>query len=483
MKKFFSDSILLTLGGLVNRTKGFIFIPIIVSYVGLQGYGAYTQIIINILMLKAVFSLELGSGFQRFVPGLNNHKRKQALHFYTVLFPTLLLGSLGMLGLYLSATWLNSIFFEGHYLLALQFSAPILLSGVVYANCSKFFLAIKKFKIYTTFTFFYDLLPYLAFIAGIMLTEEVMTGVMLYMLTDALVVLIMVLVIMFELPLGRFSAKLCRQYLQYTYALSLGSIEGGLLDKVDRYFISFFLGIESLGVYNIIYKICSVSDFITTPIKKQLLSYLAGVWDKGHQLESKKTIEQALLLFLALSIGFISFLTINIEEVFNLLLQDQVTQIPLPWMVLLIGAGVIAYASKRFYNLLMQLEQRTSDELKYQTIGLLLNVVLNALLIPTIGIIGAALATFVSYLIMIIIIQARYQLQLEATFWWHVLSFMFIAAGVIFTYHLIFDGRHILLLGANATLSALTYLALVLIIKKNMLLEMKSSMLKFRKLV
>ena len=35
MKKFLSDSILITAGGLVNRTKGFIFIPVIVTYIGL----------------------------------------------------------------------------------------------------------------------------------------------------------------------------------------------------------------------------------------------------------------------------------------------------------------------------------------------------------------------------------------------------------------------------------------------------------------
>lgn len=483
MKKFFSDSILLTLGGLVNRTKGFIFIPIIVSYVGLEGYGAYTQIIINTLLLKAIFSLELGSGFQRFVPGLNNNLHKQALHFYSILLPTLGIGAFGMLCLYVSAGWLNTFFFEGKYLASLQWSAPILLSGVAYANCSKFFLAIKKFKTYTTFTFMYDLLPYLGFIVGIILTEEVLSGVILYMIADAAVVLVMIIVIMVKLPAGRFSTSLFRQYIHYTYALSLGSIEGGLLDKADRYFISFFLGIESLGVYNIIYKVCSASDFITTPIKKQLLSYLAGAWDKGHQFESKKAIEQALLLFLLISIGLLTFLTINIQQVFDLLIQDQEVSMPLSWMALLIGAGVIAYSSKRFYSLLMQLEQRTIDELRYQTLGLVFNIVLNFLLIPIMGIIGAALATFISYLIMIVMIQSRYRLQLQSAFWGHVLSFIALSVGIIFMFHYLFHDKHILWLGINAAFSAITYVGLVFLLKKNMLMEMKSSMMNFRKLV
>lgn len=483
MKKFLSDSILITAGGLVNRTKGFIFIPVIVAYIGLQGYGAYTQIFVMIFTLKAVFSLELGSAFQRFIPGLHGDKRQQASHFFSVFVPSILLGLSGSLLLYLLAGWLNAVFLDSNYLLALQYAAPILTTNVCYANFSKYLLAVKKFKTYTSITFFYDLLPYLAFVGGIMLTRDVATGLLLYLCVDALLVAIMAVVILRTIPLASFSPTLFKKYVRYSYALSLGSIEGGLLDKVDRYFISYFLGVESVGIYNVIYKICSASDFITTPIKKQLLSYLAGVWDKGYHEASVFAVRQGLLIFALISIGLMTFLSINMDALLSLMLDDALPQIPLGWIVVFISSGIIAHAAKRFYNLLIHLEKRTLDELRFQTIGLVFNVVLNLILIPLIGLLGAAIATFVSYLLVIVLIEMRYRLSLDRTFGWHLLTFVLMALGVSFAFSWLFRPWYPIGLLFSAIASGATYLALVYYTKQEMLIELKRSLQDFRKLV
>lgn len=483
MKKFLSDSILITAGGLVNRTKGFIFIPVIVTYIGLEGYGAYTQILVMIFTLKAVFSLELGSGFQRFLPGLKGDRQQQASHFFSVFLPTILLGLLGSLLLFLLAGWLNDVFLESNYLLALQYAAPILATNICYANFSKYLLAIKKFKTYTTITFFYDLLPYLAFIGGIMHSQEVARGMLLYLMMDAGVVIVMVILILQSLPMRGFSLNLFRQYVRYSYALSLGSIEGGLLDKVDRYFISYFLGVESVGIYNVIYKICSASDFVTTPIKKQLLSYLAGVWDKGYHEASVFAVRQGLLIFAIFSIGLMTFLSINMPALLDILLDDELPLLPLTWIVVFISSGIIAHAAKRFYNLLIHLEMRTIDELRYQTIGLVLNVVFNLLLIPSFGLLGAAIATFISYMVVILLIEVRYRLALDRAFGWHLLTFIVMAAGVSFFFHWLFKPWYPLGLLFSAVASGTTYLALVYFTKQEMLMQLRRNLQDFRKLV
>ena len=483
MKKFLSDSILITAGGLVNRTKGFIFIPIIVAHIGLEGYGAYTQIMIIVLTLKAVFSLELGSGFQRFVPGLTGDRHHHANHFFSVFFPTILMGIVGAFLVFLMAGWLNEIFLENSYLLALQYASLVLLTNVCYANFSKYFLAVKKFKTYTTVTFFYDLLPYLAFVGGIIYSKDVAFGMLLYLLLDTFIVVILVFLIMVSIPFKNFSMRLFRQYIGYSYALSLGSIEGGLLDKVDRYFISYFMGVESVGIYNVIYKICSVSSFITTPIKKQLLSYLAGVWDKGYHEAAVMAVRQGLLIFGMISIGLMAFLSINMQSILDLLLDDEIPAIPLGWIVVFIGSGIIAEAAKRFYNLLIHLEKKTVYELRYQTAGLLLNVLFNLILIPFIGLLGAAIATFISYVLVIGLIELRYRLALDKEFGWHILTFVFIAASVCYAFNLLFGQWYPLGLLFSAIASSTAYLALVYYTKQEMLIDLKQKLIDFKKLV
>ncbi|MEM9674216.1 MAG: lipopolysaccharide biosynthesis protein [Bacteroidota bacterium] len=481
MKKFVSDSVFITVGGLVNRVKGIFFIPLIIAYIGLEGYGAYTQIIITVLLLKAIFSLELGSGFQRFIPS-EKIPVLRSMHLGSVLYPSLLLGVLGSVLMWCCTGWLSRLFFEHQYQNALSIASPLLLSGVLYTNCSKFLLAEKRFKSYTVLTFFYDLVPYLGFIGGIMLYRTVYHGMLAYLVLDTVMVSIILATILYRLPLIRFSLKIFKQYLRYTYALSLSSIEGGLLDKVDRYFVGFFLGVESLGIYNAVYKICSVSDFITTPIKKQALSYLSRAWDKGYEQASRQVIQQSLLIFAMISIALISFLTINIDSIFEILLQEEVRDLPLSWIVLFIGLGVTAYASKRFYALLIYLGQRTLDELRYQTIGLVINGVLNLLLIPSLGLLGAAIATFISYVLIIILVQTRYRLRLEPAFWGHIGAFTLMAVGTMLICHYAFSGTTIWWLGINGVLSLSTYFSLVVLLKRGLLNDIRQQVQEFRKL-
>ena len=46
-KKVISDSIFLISGDLIIKLKGIIFLPIIISYIGMDNYGAYVQIMVN----------------------------------------------------------------------------------------------------------------------------------------------------------------------------------------------------------------------------------------------------------------------------------------------------------------------------------------------------------------------------------------------------------------------------------------------------
>jgi O-antigen/teichoic acid export membrane protein len=165
------------------------------------------------------------------------------------------------------------------------------------------------------------------------------------------------------------------------------------------------------------------------------------------------------------------------------MLDDALPQIPLGWIVVFISSGIIAHAAKRFYNLLIHLEKRTIDELRFQTIGLVFNVVLNLILIPLIGLLGAAIATFVSYMLVIVLIEMRYRLSLDRAFGWHLITFVMMALGVSFAFNWLFRPWYPLGLIFSAIASGTTYLALVYYTKQQMLTELKRSLEDFKKLV
>ena len=480
MKKFLSDTIFITLGGLVNRVKGLLFIPLIIAAAGMDSYGAFVLILNNIRLAKPFASIGLGMGFQRFASSIEKkEKRLLSQHFYSILFPTILFGAIGVVVLFFLSSFLSTHFFDGKFIAALQVSSLAVLSNTIYSNISKFMLARKAFKPYSVLTLIYELSPYIAFVIGIAIKKEIYWGILSYVIVDMTTVLLMLLYIAKDLKLVLPTKALFLQYFHFSYPLAISEVEGGLLDKIDRYFIAGMIGVDAVGVYNIIYRVCSIIDFVTTPIRKQMMSYLPKVWDRGFQKEAISTIRNSLLLFLLITVGMLTCFTIYFDKIL-LVLSGETVELPhLEIIVVLIGLGIIASATKRFYYLLIKLKNKSMDQLWYQLVGLVPNVVLNYFLIPPLGILGAALATFVSYVMIILVINFRYKLNLNAQFFMHFSSFLALSMIMLLIRQL-FDIENIWLLILSSGLSFAAYFGLIFLLKRPFLLGMKQAFEEFR---
>ena len=95
-KKVISDSIFLSTGDLLIRLKGIVFIPIIISSVGLANYGAFVQILINVSLIVPFCTLELGMGFYRYTSKYDETDVKKLSRDYWTVFITIFILSLSV---------------------------------------------------------------------------------------------------------------------------------------------------------------------------------------------------------------------------------------------------------------------------------------------------------------------------------------------------------------------------------------------------
>lgn len=484
MKKFLSDTLFITIGGLLNRLKGIVFIPFITAAAGTANYGAFVLILDNIRMTKPFASIGLGMGFQRFASAIDkDEKHLLSQHFFSIFLPTVLFGTLGAGLLYLLAPVLNEEFFSGKYLAAIQLSSLAVLSNTCFSNVSKFLLARKKFKLYSVLTLLYELSPYTAFVIGLMIRGEVFWGILCYVITDLFMISIMVISVVKDLKLVWPSRLIFVQYFLFSYPLAISEIEGGLLNKVDKYCIGAFMDLNSVAIYNVIIRACGVIDFVTTPIRKQMMSYLPKVWDKGFKKESIQTIRQTLLLFLLITVGLLACFTLYMQQILEIFLQEEREIAQLELIVLLIGFGIIFSASKRFYYLLIKLKNQSMDQLIYQLVGVIPNFLLNYLLIPEIGLLGAALATFVSFALILIAINAKHKLDIDLDFFKHFGSFLVISLSMFLIKELFnFDIDTVWLLILSVGISFVSYFGLIFLLKRSFLLTVKKSFEDFRQI-
>lgn len=466
MKKFLSDTVFITVGGFLSKAKGIVFIPIMTMSLGLEGYGAFVQIIINAKLFTQIFSMELGMGFQRFISTAGSDQKEiLSKHFFSAMSLSLALGLMGFILMFFASPFLAEYLLEGKYVDSLQLSSFLLLTNPLFNNTGKFLLARSKFKAFSIFNLLYDLLPYIGFVISGVIYKTVYAGYLTYVIIDAAVYVALLVYIVKDLKFVLPSRLFIKRYFHYTYPLSLSAVEGGLLDKMDRYFITYFLGLEATGTYNVVYNICSAISFLILPVRRQMMTYLPKLWDRGMQTEAISMIRHSLLFYLMIVAGLVGSLTFFFEEILVFLLQKDIQVQNLEGLVAIIGVGIIAANSRTFYNLLIKLKGKTIHEFVYQLAGLVPNFILNYLLIPQMGILGAALATLISYSLILIAVNFNYSLNLDRNFYLNLISFSVLA---LFPYVIKFliPGTDLLLTIVAIGVSYLGYLVLVFLLNR-----------------
>lgn len=187
--------------------------------------------------------------------------------------------------------------------------------------------------------------------------------------------------------------KILSDMLVYSFPLILNSISWGLTHVADKAMLTEFCSSSETGIYSVAAKIPSVMSLITTGFTQAwALSAIKNYNSENDNTFYEKifTYTHIICLFFVLAIfaATNSFLTIFLGENF----RSSVKYVP----ILLIGAVFLAYSN--FFSPLYSAMKKSKNIMLSALGGALINVILNAVLIPKIGVMGACLATMVSYI-------------------------------------------------------------------------------------
>ncbi|MGK0289509.1 MAG: PST family polysaccharide transporter [bacterium] len=180
--------------------------------------------------------------------------------------------------------------------------------------------------------------------------------------------------------------------------LALSSITWLIYFKVDILLISKLVGTEDAGVYEIAYKGLEALFIIPAMIMAVFFSQLAS---EKKILEYKQTFVKAILTLLGLAIvAQVGTFFIAPKLLPFYLREDQLEVIPilkvLSWTIIPV---YLAYLTTQ----LLILQENSKIYLRITISGALLNVVLNLLLIPDYKLYGAAFATVVTELFILVV--------------------------------------------------------------------------------
>ncbi len=383
---------------ILTSLSTFFLLPIITKTLGTYDYGLWAQINITVSLISSLALMGLSMSFVRFLSS-ETDKKKIREAVYSILFFVTVSGFLASFILYIFAEPLATFGFKepeaAYFVQAGSFLILVNVLESVSLFYFRVFRQIEKFSYFTLFETFGKLLFILIFLKlGYGLLGVITATLMVQGLIFLISLITIVSQIGFVIP--RFTY--IREYLQFSLPLTPNSLIRWVTESSDRYLVTYFLGLCSVGVYSAACSIGNLIQLFVSPLQLILLPELSKLFDENKMDEVKIYMSHSLRYFLIISIPSVFGLSALSKPLLGILTtQDFVSG----WFVIPIIAlaGLLAGVFQIFVNTMFLIKE-TKPATYINIIAAISNVLLNLILIPSLGIIGAAISTLVSYFLM-----------------------------------------------------------------------------------
>lgn len=362
---------------------------------GIYGEFIYYFTIINLVVVIAKFGMD--QGIMAYLPKLySDESAKKSLISFTYLFTTFLsvivvLFMSSIFRMFFSES-IKSIFVS--LILLLPLFTFVEVSGGIFRinNLVKIYVFTKNITINTVQLLFMIICIILGFKSPISLF---------FLVTFSYLVsfIIMIYVIIKNKLFGKIKNKyffLYKDFLLLSYPLLFSGIFSIAMTKMDIIFIGTFLNTTSVALYSAVMKIANLTLFVISVVNMTLLPKLSQLFHESKNKEFTSLYKLTTKLIYLLSMIFITGIIIFGKDIL-LLFGKQFASGYVPLLIVCIGnIASAAIGATGYLNIVFGYPKY---EMLSTMTAFIFNVILNIVLIPKLGINGAAIAFLISSLV------------------------------------------------------------------------------------
>ena len=191
-----------------------------------------------------------------------------------------------------------------------------------------------------------------------------------------------------------FSWSKAKELLSQGWLVYVGSIFAVIYLKVDQVMLRWFEGSGSVGIYAVAAQLSEALYFVPVAIVTSFFPKMIRMREQGKEVFDKR-FQQLLDLLFMLALAVAITMTLAAEFIIALFFGDHYLESS-EILVIHVWAALFIFMRAAFSKWIL-IENVLVFSLITQGIGALVNVVLNLILIPRFGAVGAAYATLVSY--------------------------------------------------------------------------------------
>jgi len=385
------------------KIGAFLVIPFLTKNLGAYGYGIWTNYNTILKILIPIVSLNLSYSMLRFIPSMETKSEKTRTFFsigVIILFANLIISIL----IYLFKNKIANVFFGNNIeiVMLICFNLPL-------ASLNKFFLdylrAEKKIYFHSVISLFKRLgLIILAVFLSIYIKDIrlVMYSWLIFEIISFIILMIL-LFYNFEIKIQKFiSYNKVKIYVFFTIPLLFSAVGNSILNFSDHLLISYYLDVENVGIYSVGYQFGLIISLLYAPFTFLLPSYISEYWDNSNYIKVNNLLNISMHVFLFLSLPAMIGLTVLSEQLIKLISTEFIAS-QAKHITFFSAFSYIMFGIQFFYTRVLFLKKETKI-IGYLWIAVsVINIILNILLIPLLGITGAAFSTLISFIVMSLI--------------------------------------------------------------------------------
>lgn len=391
---------LLGITNILVALSGMFLIPILTKTLSVEEYGIWAQMMVTIGLIPSIVMLGLPYTMVRFLAGTKKREEIQEV-FYSIAFIVLITSAFSSFFLFIYSNTIASILFDNNIVIVR------ILSIVVFVECLNsimlnFFRTVQHIIRYSTFTIIRTYLD-LIVVAYFVLSGYGIVGATIgILITRCLTMFIMTALVISEIGFKIPHFINTRDHLAFGLPTVPGNLSSWIVTSSDRYVIGILLGTAFVGYYSPGYTLGTIIIMFMTPLNVVLPVVLSKYYDENNMSAVKLILKYSLKYFLLFAIPSTFGLSLLSKSIIEILSTPDIASegyLITPFVATSeVFFGVLIIIIK-----ILVLEKKTSITGAIYILAALLNFGLNLILIPYIGIVGAAVATLVAYLTFFVI--------------------------------------------------------------------------------
>ena len=383
-----------------NAVYFFALIPLITKLGGLDGYGLWEGTTVLVALMAPLAWMGLRSGFTRYNAGVTERHELSA-NFHAVLLAVvgaaILLGGLELA----VSPLLASRVFAGEPQAGgtLRLAAILLAVEAVHLVVLEYYRATMRIRAYAAIVVTQRSAE-LGLLTALLVSGHGITAcVGATAVVRAAALLAAYGGVVATAGIARPDLTRLWPYMVFGFPLLLNEFLGRVLKAADRLLIGYYWDTDAVGAYAVPFNMGMVFLLYTSTLQVWLYPHLSSLWNRGNKEQAVALLEQVLRFFVLLGLPtVIGMASVGPALVSVVSSPDVALQTALVVPLLQTGLFFYGIASLTLYALV--LAERTAAITWVLLGAVVVNLGLNVLLIPRMGIEGGALASLCGFLFL-----------------------------------------------------------------------------------